>query len=381
MRRLTVLLIAAAMLVSLVLSACAKPAPAPSPTPSPPPSAKPTLAASPTAAPPLPSPAPSQASPAVADFFKQNQVNVVVGFAAGGGTDYAARLVANFWTNVTGGSAIVKNMPGGGGIVASNFIYKAKPDGITIGLAPFGSCLMGPALFKSEGMDFDVTKFNYIGTYGDEPYTLAIGKDLPYNTPIDLQKAKGLKLGADAKFGGPPLGCVLAIHILGLPEAVVIYGSWKSTPEIALSAAKGEISGYCYNSSAVAADVEKGFVKPIVNIGYLKSQAFPNTPALSEVVKLTPENEKLMKIYNGAFKAGKVVIAPPGMPDDKMQYLRDAFDRMMKLEEFQKEVKARYKAFEPPVSGKDTAALIKDMAATSADDVAKLQQLADKYMK
>ena len=63
----------------------------------------------------------SAAADSAADFYKKNVVTMVVGLDPGGGSDYAGRLLASYWSAATdGGAMIVKNMTGAGGLVATN---------------------------------------------------------------------------------------------------------------------------------------------------------------------------------------------------------------------------------------------------------------------
>ena len=361
MRRFMIILMVLALSVALILGACAKPAPAPAPTPA-------------------PAPAPAPKPESAAEFYAKNAVTIICPFGAGGGTDFAARLVSAFWPDAMGGNARVKNMPGGGTVVATNFVWKAKPDGLTLEVCPFGTALAATTLFKAEGKEFDITKFNYIGMYGDEPYTLAIGKDLPYNSATDLQKAKGLKLSTTSKTGGPPLGSALALYLLGLDDGAVITG-YDSTPECALAIARGEVQGDVHPSGSIKAEVDKGFLKPIVYLGFIKSALFPDTPPISEVLTLTPEQEKLLKLYASAFKAGRVLLAPPGVPEDRVKFMQDGFAKMVELSGFQRHAKARYKVFEPPLLAKELTAVIQEVAATPEADVAKMNEIANKFIK
>jgi len=373
------------VVLAMVLVACAQPAPSPKPAPTTVPAPKPPVTTAAPAPTPTTAPAPVTASPSPAavtpaDFFGKNTVTILVGWAAGGGNDFAARLVAAFWPDTFGGDARVKNVTGGGGIVATNTLYKAKPDGLTLDVGPLGTALTAPTLFKQEGKEFDIGKISYIGMYGDEPYTLVIDKKLPYNSVADLQKAKGLKLGSPSKTGGAPSGGALLFEFLGLQDGIVVTG-YTSTPEIGLAIAKGELQGMVLNASTVKAEVDKGYVKAIANIAFTKTKIFPDTPAVSDALKLSPDNEKLLKIYTAAFRAGKTLFAPPGMPDDRLQFLRAGFDKMMANKGFQDHAATRYTVFETPSPGKDVEAMVKEVLAIPQADIDKLNQVTNKYVK
>ena len=379
MRKLMLVFLVVALTLVLVLGACAQPAP----TPSPPPVQKPAPVASPAPAPvaaPSPAASPSPTATSAADFYSKNSATIIVGWGAGSGTDFAARLVAVFWPDAMGGVARVKNVTGGGGIVSTNQVWKAKPDGLTLDVAPFGTALAAPHLFKQEGKEFDIAKFTYVGMFGDEPYTLAIGKHLPYSSVADLKKAKGLKFGTSSKTGGTPLGCALGIDLLGLENASVVSG-YASAVEIALAVARKELDGFVYQSSTAKAEIDKGFMKPIVNIGFAKSQIFPAIKPISEEIKLSPDQERLLKVYSSAFLGGRVVFATPGIPEDRVQFLRESFDKMVANKGFQDHTIARYQSFEPPLKGSGVEALIKELVTVPQSEIDKLNQLVEKYIK
>ncbi|MFC1907022.1 Bug family tripartite tricarboxylate transporter substrate binding protein [Chloroflexota bacterium] len=352
-----------------------KPAPAPAPKPAPAPAPKPAPAPAPK---PAPAPAPKPESPA--EFYAKNTVSIVCPYGAGGATDFAARLLATFWSDAMGGAARVDNKPGGGSVVGANYLWNAKPDGLTFAVVPFGTTLAVNSLFKAEGVQFDISKFNYIGMYFDDPWTLAIGTDLAYNSVADLQKVKGLKLGTTSKVGGPPMGAAMAIYMLGLEGAAAITG-YTSTSEVGLAIARGEIDGMVYAPGSVKAEMDKGYVKPIVNIGFIKSDLYSDVPPLSDVMTLNPEQEKILGIYTNAFRTGKVLIAPPGVSADKVDFVRDSFDKIMELSGFQRHAKARYGTVGPPTSGKDVLVLIQKVTDISKADLDKLNELTELYVK
>jgi len=367
----------------LLLGACAKPAPAPAPTPAPAPAPapkpKPTPAPAPKPAPaPAPKPEPKPLTPE--EFYAQNTATIYVGFSAGGGTDFSARLIAAFWPDAMGGTARIKNMPGGGGLVATNYVWKQKPDGLTLEVSAFATVLAATHLFKKEGKEFDIDKFGYIGMYANEPYFLCLAKDSPYNSVADLQKAKGLKLGTPTTTGGPPLGMAIALHLLGLEDASIIPG-YSGTPEMSLACVRGEIDGYVVQASTIKSEEGKGFVKGMFPVQNMRSSLYPDIAPLGEQLTLTPEQQKLIEIYTDAFKGSRCLFMSPGVSQDKIDYLRESFDKMMELKGFQRHAKARYQAFEKPFTGAETEVVIKKIVATPESDVAKLKELLDYYIK
>src|ERR687892_1994789 len=123
-------------------------------------------------------------APAVqAQYYAGKTVTIVVGYKTGGGYDATARLLARHLPKHLPGkpTVIVQNMPGANSIIAANHMYNvAKPDGLTIGT--FNRNLPIAQLTKVEGVKFDITKFQWVGSAANESTILAIRTDLPYKT-------------------------------------------------------------------------------------------------------------------------------------------------------------------------------------------------------
>src|SRR3954449_5593099 len=108
-------------------------------------------------------------------------VTIVVGYKAGGGYDATARLLARSLPKPIPGNptVIVQNMPGANSIIAANHMYNvAKPDGLTVGT--FNRNLPIAQLTGVQGVKYDITKFQWVGSAANETTILAIRSELPY---------------------------------------------------------------------------------------------------------------------------------------------------------------------------------------------------------
>ena len=113
-------------------------------------------------------PAQDTLSQAELDFYKGKTITIIVPYSPGGSYDGKARLVGIFLEKkIPGVKAIVKNVPGAGGITGINDIYTAKPDGLTIGVISgvgmVANSVVGAAIAK-----YDATKINYLGRVNAE---------------------------------------------------------------------------------------------------------------------------------------------------------------------------------------------------------------------
>ena len=170
-----------------------------------------------------------------ADFFKNKIVTSVVGYSPGGGSDYSARLLASYWSAATdGGAMIVKNMAGAAGLMATNYMYSSKPNGLTIEVGMALSSYIMPIVTKDPAAKFDAKKLNWLVGVFHEPWVLHVSVKRPYGSLEDLKKAKGLKIGTVAPFASSSFINAVFADILGL-DARMISG-YKGGSAMALAA-------------------------------------------------------------------------------------------------------------------------------------------------
>lgn len=130
--------------------------------------------------------------PALADY-PEKPVEIIVGYAAGGGTDVMARTIAQFLETELGGSVVVKNEPGAGGQIGFTNTAKAKSDGYTLGTFNLPAAF---ALTLDRNADYDTDSFTYLANFVDDPNTVVVAADSPYQTLDDLIAAANDAPGA-----------------------------------------------------------------------------------------------------------------------------------------------------------------------------------------
>jgi tripartite-type tricarboxylate transporter receptor subunit TctC len=120
-------------------------------------------------------------------FYQGKTVRIVVGNIAGDAYDLWARIFAQYMGKYIPGNPnfIVQNMPGGGGLIAANYVYAvAKPDGLTMGA--FGPSLYFDQLAGRKEVQFDWSKFTWIGTPEQTEFILIMRTDSPYKSIEEL---------------------------------------------------------------------------------------------------------------------------------------------------------------------------------------------------
>ena len=124
------------------------------------------------------------------EFYKGKTIRLIVGTSAGGAMDDWARFLApHLGRNIPGSpDIVVQNMPGGGTVIAANYIYSvAKPDGLTIGLV--NPAIYVDQLLGAKEVKFEWTKFSWIGSPERIDQVLFIRSDFPQKTIDELRKA------------------------------------------------------------------------------------------------------------------------------------------------------------------------------------------------
>ena len=291
-----------------------------------------------------------QARAQVEPFYKGKTLRVIVAFTPGGAYDTWARMITKHLDKYIPGSPtlVVQNMPGGGSIAAANYLTSvAKPDGLTIGL--ISSALYFDQLIGRKEVNFDWSKFTWIGTPERTSEMLYIRSDSPFKTIDDLRKA------SDApKCGSVGIGSTdyyfpkLLEDALGVKFNVVL--GYQGAADIDLAVEKGEMHCRAGTLSSFFGRepgrtwTKTGFVRLLVQGGKKRDGRSPDVPTIYELMDKyqTPETiRRLAVVLLSPGDFGRPVIAPPGMSPERTKVLRDAFARTMSDPELLAEVKKR----------------------------------------
>src|SRR5919205_2152634 len=196
--------------------------------------------------------------------FSGKTITILVGYKPGGGYDATARLLARHLPNHLPGkpTVIVQNMPGGNSIIGANHMYNvAKPDGLTIGT--FNRNLPIAQLTKVQGVKYDITKFQWIGSAANETTILAIRTDLPYKNFDELRKAKQpIVIGSTGPGANTHDFPLLLKELLGVN--IKLVSGYSSSADIMLAVERKEVDGRAGSYTSLRPFVERNLVKPII---------------------------------------------------------------------------------------------------------------------
>src|SRR5919106_3307995 len=278
-------------------------------------------------------------------FYEGKTIQLLVSSGPGATTDISARLVARYLgKHILGNPGIiVQNMPGAGGLVGANYLYNvAKPDGLTI-LAVSRANYLEQMVGRPE-VKADFRKFGWIGSFNKAPMMAACRSDTPYKSVAAIRAAK-----VPPRFGQSGTGSIsyvfanLIEKILDLKLKNVT--GFRSGRDTDLGLERGEID--CRATSDITVIrapwshwVKDKFVTFILQQGPEKSDLLPPVPTVFE---LAPPEAKptvdLMSIMLAYTDFDRPYAAPPGVPKEQLQILRESFERMLKDADFAAEAK------------------------------------------
>jgi len=147
---------------------------------------------------------------ALGQAYPERPVRIIVGFPPGGSSDTVARVVAQSLSPLLGQPVVVENRPGAGGVIGSDLVAKAAPDGYTLLLATAGHSTAAAMMAK---LPFDAVRdFAWISTVTTYPFVIATAADSPIKSlPDMIARAKA----APRKLSYSSAGVGTSHHLLG----------------------------------------------------------------------------------------------------------------------------------------------------------------------
>ena len=322
---------------------------------------------------------------AQANFYQGKTITVVVGTVPGGLYDLWGRLFGRLMGKHIPGNPtmVVQNIPGGGSMVAANYLYGiAKPDGLTIGM--FQTHMYLQQMVKRPEVKFDVRKFNWLGSQEKGQMMLYIRGDAPYRSIDDIIKAK-----EPPKCGGTGLSDQTTLLTRLLEETIGarftrVLG-YKGGSDVDLAMERGEVVCRAtritvhFSREPFLTWDKKGFDRHLLQAGKKRDSRLGDTPTIFELMDKykTPEiGRRLAHVLLAGDELGRPMVAPPGVPPERVKILREAYNRALKDPDLMAEV-ARSRLDMEPITGQEIEALYKDLMEQPAAVVELVKKLEE----
>jgi tripartite-type tricarboxylate transporter receptor subunit TctC len=277
----------------------------------------------------------SPGSAAPADFYSGKTIELVVSSSVGGITDSLARIVASYLERDTGANVIMTNMKGAGGLDGMNYVYKSQPDGLTLGVVPSVKYVSNKVL-DEPAAEYTVEESSYIFAIGRRQHYFMVSPDGPYQSVGDLRAGEDLKIGGSSASGEVSLAGLTVIELLDL-DAKVVTGI-DELADRALMAKRGEIAGFVNSISSTKTYLDAGIVKPLFVLSAERDPLMPDVPAITELADISGEDEALVDLWESSLFTSCIFVVPPGMPEDRLAFLRDLADEWVQEEDFREKV-------------------------------------------
>jgi tripartite-type tricarboxylate transporter receptor subunit TctC len=317
----------------------------------------------------LPATIPSAQTPA--EFYRGRSVDLYISGGVGGGYDLYARTVArHIGKHIPGNPTILpKNMEGGGGIRLANWLYNVGArDGTVIGAVT--RAMAFEPLLGNTSAQYVATKFNYIGSANDEISVCVAWHTSGVKTLGDAQTMQ-LIVGATGVADDTYQYPALLNHMFGTRFRIIL--GYRGGNEINLAMERGEVQGRC-NIPWSTVKATRGFwidenkVNVLMQYSLGKHPDLPKVPLIMDLAE-TEDQRTILRLIFGRQVMGRPFAAPPGVPEDRVDALRNAFMETMADKEFLAEAdKARLEV--TPVSGDKIERLVLEVYRNTTPELA-----------
>lgn len=309
----------------------------------------------------------------VEEFYSGRTLEMMIGYAPGGSNDSYARAVANhLGDHLPGNPKIVPvNMPGGGSLVAANHIANIAPkDGTVLGL--IASTIPLDEQLGTDNIYFESADFNWIGRVASNTNVTFVNASTGVETIEDAMETEVIlaTTGASSTVAIYPS----VMNAMAGTRFNLIMG-YEGTGESMLAMERGEADGHSTSLAAVMTSrpdwLTNGTINFLVQYGLNRHPELPDVPTAVELIT-DPDDLAAMRLILGAVEVGKAVLTAPGVPEDRVEALRRAFDDMLEDPAFIAELEQQRLEISP-MSGEDLQAVVVEAGEATPELIARVR--------
>lgn len=259
-------------------------------------------------------------------YYEGKIVTMIVPHSASGGfAKYSQLFAPALKEKLKAADVRIEHKSGAGGILGSNLVWHAKPDGLTIGFSS-GTALMLAQMAGGEGVQFDATKFTYLGRPASDDRVIFTRTASSLKTPEDLTKAGELKVpsqGVDDDF------YATAILADAIGFKVKYITGYEGGADTTLAVIKGDGDMRLTSWTSAVPMIKNGDVRPLLSIGQGRNKAYPDTPNALDVVK-DPKKREIVQTLINIQELHRTFFGPPGIEDKVASEMRAAVMQVLK---------------------------------------------------
>lgn len=309
------------------------------------------------------------------DYFRGKTVTVVIPIGPGGAYDAYARLIARHFGRYLPGNPtiIARNMPGAGGVIASNYFYNVAPqDGTTLSIIT--STFANEELFANPQIKYNSRRFLAIGRLVDTTSVLFFWYASPIKTLQDLlTKPSTVAISSVHEI---PAYRLRAMNTFVGTSIKTIPG-YPSARDYVLATERGETDGGTSTliglSQLYSNYLEEKKLNVLVQFSINRDPVMPDVPTIMELIK-DPEAKQIFRQLVSNDEIGRALFTTPNVPPERLALLRSAFHAMLADPEFKSNVE-QLRLPLAPKSGEEMQRVVNDMFDISPEALAKLREL------
>jgi tripartite-type tricarboxylate transporter receptor subunit TctC len=308
--------------------------------------------------------APSRAADSVASFYQGKVLNIYNAGGVGGPYDARLRTLEPYLNKYLPGSPtiVIQSLPGAGGERAANSIYKLMPrDGTALAL------LLPTIAFNQAigmgGIQYDAAKLQYIGSFDPLDQAVVVTPSAPARTLAD---AKRIEVAFGSSGRGSSSWIVPALMNRYLGTKFHIVTGYPGVSDVFLAMDRGELAGIAVNWYSIA--IGRPAWQPgktifgLAQSGLRRVPELPDVPTLIELAE-NDDQRQVLEFYALSTALGVVLVAPPEVPQDRLQALRTAVEKSFADPGFIADAKARGLSLHP-TGGAELEGLVAKTLAT-----------------
>jgi tripartite-type tricarboxylate transporter receptor subunit TctC len=257
--------------------------------------------------------------------YPDRPVKLVVPFAAGGSTDLAARLIAEFAARELGQPIVVENKGGAGGSLGMEFVAKSKPDGYTLGMATVSTHGANPAIYANKLKYDPVKDFAPVTNVATVPSVFTVH---PKMLATSMQQFIALARVNPGRYsvaspGAGSLGHANMEHFSFLAKIQLVHVPYKGAGPAMNDAVGGQVDAISDNLPSALQHIKAGRLRPLAVLSEKRSPILPDVPTYGEL--------GFPQMGGGGWFG---VVAPAGTPPAIVMKLNQAIHKAMKHTDF-----------------------------------------------
>ncbi len=292
--------------------------------------------------------------------FAGEDVDLVVPYEPGGGYDAYARVLAPYLEGCLDATVVVRNEPGAGGLVATARTAAADSEENRIEIVNTVG-LVSAQIAQADGVNFDLNELNWIGRVAAPPNVVVVGASNPIQSFSDLvHPARPVRFVTT----GPGANDYIAPNILGAAYGfpMEIVTGFAGAPEARSAIVAGSADAHILPVDSQLAGIESGDVRPVVTLDDERDPLVPDTPTVYEMAVPDGHTKAMIDSLVALGRTGRGLIAPPQMPQERVEALRGAFRCAIGDEQLVGDLEQQQRPLDP-LGGPETAQLVTEALA------------------